>query len=146
MNTIARLAGALSALLLSAAASAAPGLEGRWITASGNLEVDIAPCGPAWCGTVSRVLGNRSMTPGGGAMKPVDTRPPLGMTVLHDLVPDEKAPDGTPTRWAGQLYNRENGKTYPCHVTTTGDSLQVRVSTDLPGFDGTQVWPRAAAR
>jgi len=147
MNTTACFAGALSALLLTTAACAAtPALEGRWITPSGNLEVEIAPCGPAWCGKVTRVLGNRSMTPGGGEMKPVDTRPALGMTVLHDFVPDATGDDGIPVHWAGHLYNRENGKMYRCHITTDGEALQVQAFEDLTAPGKTLVWPRAASR
>ena len=146
MNTTARLAGALSALLLTATAWAAPGLEGRWITASGNLEVEIAPCGAALCGTVTRVLGNRSMTPGGGEMKSVDPRPALGMTVLHDLVRDDTAPEVGPARWTGRLYNREDGKTYHCLVTPDGDTLQLRVHESQPALGKTHIWPRATPR
>src|SRR5262245_11573790 len=95
---------------------------GRWLTASGNLEVEVAPCGQALCGTVVRVLGNRSMSAGGGEMTPADTRDPMGMQILIDFVPTEfretPASDGgaaksrIPTRWNGQIYNRENAKTY----------------------------------
>ena len=55
-----------------AAVAPAPGTAhpkaplGRWITESGNLEVNIAPCNPAGgnalCGKVVRVLANRSMS------------------------------------------------------------------------------------
>jgi hypothetical protein len=35
---------------------------GRWLTESGNLEVVVAPCAADLCGTVARVLANRSMS------------------------------------------------------------------------------------
>ena len=57
--------GALVSLLLCVLASTAYGQTGRWITASGNLEIEIAPCGQALCGTVVRVLANNSMSSSG---------------------------------------------------------------------------------
>lgn len=145
------------ALLAPGPAAASPAdLRGRWITASGNLEVEIAPCGePArLCGTVTRVLGNRSMAPGGGDMQPVDARPALGLRILDALVPedgDERAsPPLPPTRWRGTLYNRENGKTYRCtlQVSSTHNAageLLLRAYVGLPLFGQSQTWQRAPA-
>ena len=120
-----------------------PDPKGRWITASGNLEVDIAPCGQALCGTVTKVLANRSMSREGEDMKPVDTRPALGMKILIDL--KQEASDGSePARWSGQIYNRENGKTYRCLMSLDASGgLVLRPYVGLPLFGRTQVWRRA---
>ena len=150
---------ALAAVLMLTAAfavqaqssSAATDPRGRWITANGNLEVELAPCGTALCGTVTKVLGNRSMAPGGGDMQPADGRPALGMTLLKDFMPvDATDPSRPPTEWAGQIYNRENGKTYSCNmsVSTTGNpagELLLRAYVGLPLFGKTQRWVRAAS-
>jgi uncharacterized protein (DUF2147 family) len=149
---------ALAAVLMLTAAfaaqaqsSAATDPRGRWITANGNLEVELAPCGTALCGTVTKVLGNRSMAPGGGDMQPADGRPALGMTLLKDFTPvDTTDPSQPPTEWAGQIYNRENGKTYSCNmsVSTTGNpagELLLRAYVGLPLFGKTQRWVRAAS-
>ncbi|HEY2255460.1 MAG TPA: DUF2147 domain-containing protein [Variovorax sp.] len=122
--------------------------RGRWITASGNLEVEIAPCGDALCGTVTRVLANRSMEGGGAPMQPVDTRPALGMTLLRDFRP--AGVDQPPTQWAGELYNRENGTTYSCNMSmdSAGQApgeLVLHPYVGLPLFGKTQRWLRAAA-
>ncbi|AMP07569.1 DUF2147 domain-containing protein [Collimonas pratensis] len=63
---------------------------GKWVTESGNLEVDIAPCGAALCGSVSRVISNRSMSPGGEAPK-ADALPLAGLKSLSDFSPTAKA-------------------------------------------------------
>lgn len=42
----------LLAMMLSVAADAAP-IEGRWKNPSGSVTVAIAPCGEAYCGTVT---------------------------------------------------------------------------------------------
>ena len=132
--------------------SAASDPRGRWITANGNLEVEVAPCGAALCGTVTKVLGNRSMAPGGGDMQAADKRPALGMTLLKDFAPVDATADPArpPTEWAGQIYNRENGKTYRCNmsVSTAGNAageLLLHAYVGLPLFGRTQRWVRVAS-
>jgi uncharacterized protein (DUF2147 family) len=121
--------------------------RGRWITQSGNLEVEIAPCGAALCGTVTKVLANNSMSRSGEPMTPADPRPALGMKLLIDLAPDEgETPAST---WRGQVYNRENAKTYRCRVQVEAApgaqaELLVRGYVGLPLFGQTQRWRRAA--
>lgn len=149
---------AFAAVLLSATAfaaqaqpSSASDPRGRWVTANGNLEVEVAPCGAALCGTVTKVLGNRSMAPGGGDMQATDKRPALGMTLLKDFAPVDAAdPARPPTQWAGQIYNRENGKLYSCNmsVSTAGNAageLLLHAYVGLPLFGKTQRWVRVAS-
>ncbi len=122
---------------------------GRWVTASGNLEVEIAPCGDRLCGTVVRVLANRSMSKPGETMAPVDAlqtqlgkgtdRSPLGMQILTDFTPSG---DG---EWEGHIYNREDGKTYSCFMELLEpNQLKVRPYKYVHLFGKTQVWHRVA--
>lgn len=112
---------------------------GRWVTESGNLEVEIAPCGDALCGTVVRVIANRSMGVPGSDMDPVDKRPALGMKILTDLQP---AGDNV---LKGAIYNRENAKTYSVLLTMDGvQQMFVKAYVGLPLFGKTQLWRRAA--
>ena len=142
------------ALSLAPAASLAgsePGAQsplGRWITASGNLEVELAPCGNALCGTVVRVLANRSMSRAGEEMKPADPRDPMGMRILADFVPSEYEDVGgtrAPVAWKGQIYNREDAKTYSCtmRIGESGELL-LRGYVGLPWFGRTSAWTRPA--
>ena len=125
---------------------------GRWITESGNLEVDVAPCnGPTasggsrtgsttLCGKVVRVLANRSMSAPGTDMAVADARPALGMTLLSALR-DTGGGD-----YQGEIYNRENAKTYRATLTPAEpDQLLVRAYVGIPLFGKTQVWRRPAA-
>lgn len=129
--------------LLSAAATAQEPPQGRWITASGNLEVEIGACGNALCGTVTKVLANRSMSREGEEMKAVDTRPAMGMKILQNFTP-ETVENDRPTRWEGEIYNRENGKTYSCLMSLNSDgALVLRPYVGLPLFGKTQVWQRS---
>jgi len=130
------------ALSFALAVADAPGAEppnalGHWITGTGNYDVEIAPCGSALCGTIVKVLGNRSMSDPNVAVDSPDPRPALGMKILTDLVPSG------PDAWAGSVYNRENGKTYSCVVTllASGD-LSVRGYVALPIFGRTSLWHR----
>jgi uncharacterized protein (DUF2147 family) len=128
--------GFLILIAMSAAAPAwagPPGPLGRWITASGNVEVTVHPCGPALCGAVSRVFANNSMEHPGPASSPPAT---IGLQIMSDFRPDS---DG----WTGKLFNRENGDTYDCHVTVQGpNSLVVHAYVLLPLFGKTQIWRR----
>jgi len=124
--------------------------RGRWLTASGNLEVDIGPCGEALCGTVTKVVANHSMSRPGEAMQAADARPALGMRLLSDFVPSrhETRADGSSvtTEWQGRIYNRENAKTYDCRMSLDAQGgLVLRGYVGLPLFGQTQVWQRVAA-
>jgi uncharacterized protein (DUF2147 family) len=133
--------GALNSIAAEAQSAQRPAAVGRWLTESGNFEIDIAPCGEALCGSVARVLGNRSMSQPSVETKPVDAKPALGMKILSELVPTD---DG---EWQGQIYNRENGKTYDCRVSSPApNQLEIRAYKFLPIFGKTQVWTRVAAQ
>jgi len=137
MKTPSLLALLVSAVVALGAAAQTPTADprGRWLTASGNLEVDIAPCGAALCGTVTRVIANRSMSRDGD-MKPVDARPALGLRLMSDFVADGEG-------WHGSIYNREDGKTYRCHMSVnSAGQLVVHAYVGLPLFGKTQHWQR----
>lgn len=132
----------LSVLLAAAAGAAladngAP--TGRWLTESGNLEIDIAPCGAALCGSVVKVLAERAMSAPPGAA--ADARPALGMRLLRDLSP---AADGA---WVGTIYNRQNSTTYDCAIRLDEAAhLTVRIYQGTPQTGKTQYWQRVAAQ
>ncbi|MES2937527.1 MAG: DUF2147 domain-containing protein [Pseudomonadota bacterium] len=137
-------AAALAAFSIAGAQAAGPAPSaplGRWITESGNLEVELAPCGDALCGTVVRVLANRAMAgPPGQEMAPADARPALGMVILSQLRPSGEG------EYSGTIYNRENAKSYGARLTLAAPGeLLVRAYVGLPLFGKTQVWRRAAA-
>ncbi|HUA35743.1 MAG TPA: DUF2147 domain-containing protein [Candidatus Binataceae bacterium] len=109
--------------------------NGRWVTASGNLVIDIAPCGDALCGTAVRELANHSMSDTNAT---ISGPSPIGLKILRDFTPSS---DKT---WYGQIYNRENGKTYRCKMTVlSADELEIHPYVGIPLFGQTQVWHRA---
>lgn len=136
-------AAAAFAAPLQAQVQAATPESGRWLTESGNLEIDIAPCGQALCGTVARVIADRSMSRPDAAMQAADGPGPgrnaLGMKVLSEFTP---AGGG---EWKGRIYNRENGETYDCLIELLApDQLKVHAYKGNPAQGRTQVWRRVA--
>jgi len=121
--------------MLSAAAAAADHPPvGRWLTASGNVVVEIAPCGDRLCGKVVEIRANRSME---DSSKQVSMPPRLGMAILYDLVPTD---DG---EWQGHIFNRENGKTYDCLISSAGaGELKVRAYVFVSLIGRTQIWKK----
>jgi len=129
------IAAALGAWLLAGAAGAG-NLEGVWRTASGNLDVEIKPCGAALCGTVVRVLQNQSMAHPGTEMGNV---PGLGLVLLSNFLPSG---EGT---WAGFIYDREAAQTYRCNLSLDeGDRLVVHGYLGWPMLGRTQLWTRVS--
>lgn len=47
-------------------------------------------------------------------------RPVVGMRILHDMAPVANEP-----RWAGNIYNPEDGKHYAGSIAIKGDKLEV---------------------
>jgi uncharacterized protein (DUF2147 family) len=132
-------------LLAAGAARADAEPRGLWLTASGNLEVRIAPCGAALCGKVARVIANHSMSRPGEAMAEGAQPAQEGMDILSDFLPSarETAADGASvvTEWRGRIFNRENGKTYNALMSVgKGGELRLRGYVGLPLFGKTQVW------
>lgn len=142
-----RLSATLAIALVLAAAGAhaqspqaAPPEAGRWITENGNLEVDIASCGAALCGTIVRVISDRMMS-GPGSQAPAMAVPassPLGKKILIDLHP--VATGG----FQGHIYNRADNKTYNSLMALAGpDQLKLTIYKDTPAKGIVQIWQRA---
>ena len=136
-----------AALLAGAPAGAEADPRGLWLTASGNLEVRVEPCGAALCGSVARVIANRSMSRPGEAMAADALPAQPGLRILSDFTPSAR--DTTPeggsavTEWRGRIFNRENGKTYDCLMSLgPAGELRRRAYVGLPRFGRTQAWQR----
>ena len=118
---------------------AKPTEVGRWVTQSGNLEVDIAPCGAALCGTIVRVMQNHAMSGPETVSPSAPAFPsPVGKKILIDLRP---VPGGG---YLGHIFNRNDNKTYNSLVELAGPAqLQLTIYTDIPANAQVQTWQRA---
>jgi uncharacterized protein (DUF2147 family) len=108
------------AALLPWVANAAADPTGEWQVAKGYARIRIENCNNSFWGLVAW-----EQRPGGVDDKNPDAtkrgRPTLGMPVLLDMKPTDQ------NKWAGEIYNSEDGKTYSSHISLAGpDVLQVR--------------------
>jgi uncharacterized protein (DUF2147 family) len=111
-------------------------LGGAWTAQSGNVDIAILPCGEALCGDIVRVHANVSMADPG--KKAAGQPPSEGMRIFSGLRP------AGPSRWKGKIFNRENGNTYDCILTSLSPAeLEVRSYVVLESIGQTQVWKKA---
>ena len=111
-----RLSRSLALALLIAAplpglAQDATGLWRSEATEEGTIEVKIAPCGAALCGTILRA---RDLT---GAEQPY---PHSGKQMIWDMVADG------PGKWSGgQIWDPRNDRTFAAKMALSGNRLIV---------------------
>ena len=117
--------------------AAASRLMGHWLSASGNVEVEIGTCevnNPRLCGTITRVLANQSMSRPGLTMSNHDD---TGLRILSDFTPA-----GGDT-FQGSILNRETGKVYDCVIQPHGaEEMVVRPYVLVTLFGQSQTWHR----
>jgi uncharacterized protein (DUF2147 family) len=110
---------------------------GRWLTESGNLEVGVASCGAALCGTVVRVVANQPMSPNSQPATNAAASSALGLVILQDFKPSGD------DEWEGHIFNRDNGQTYSCIMRlAAADTLSIRPYKFIRLFGKTQLWHR----
>ena len=118
----------LLSLALPGAAQAqdATGLWRTEATGEGYLEVRIAPCGAALCGTILRARDLQGQE---------QSYPHVGRWMIRNM-----APDG-PGRWTdGDIWDPRNDRTFRSKMELSGNSLTV--SGCVLGFCQSQVWSR----
>jgi uncharacterized protein (DUF2147 family) len=144
------MAGRIAILALSLAAlgpafgAHASGIEGTWRSAAGTIDVRIAPCGPALCGTIARVVSDRSMSDPSVSMAGA---PGVGIVVLSNFLPAEGAEgaEGAVESFDGYLYDRENRKMYACVMSLEApDRLRIHAYVGVQLLGQTQTWTRVA--
>jgi uncharacterized protein (DUF2147 family) len=110
---------AVSLLSLSASAQKAEDAIGVWLNPENGSNVEFYRCGAGLCGKIVKVSDGqvRDTNNPNPAMR---ERPIIGLLIL------EGARQTGDNRWAGTLYNRENGKTYSGTVTVKSkDALEL---------------------
>lgn len=94
---------------------------GNWLTEGGS-QVRIASCGAALCGTLVSLREPNDRETGkpkvdrNNADNAKRTRPLLGIAIVLGMKPNG------PDKWAGHVYNAEDGKTYSGYLTLTSAS------------------------
>jgi uncharacterized protein (DUF2147 family) len=100
---------------------------GNWLTDGGKSRIKIADCGGALCGTIAWLKEpndpdtGKPKTDKNNSDAGKRNRPLIGVQIVLGMKP---AGEG---KWAGQVYNAEDGKTYSGNLTFTGgNSLQLQ--------------------
>jgi uncharacterized protein (DUF2147 family) len=111
-------AAAIAVAGISAASAADNGKpEGTWISADGGAKVRLASCGNGLCGKIVWLrerIDQATGKPKTDKHNPEETnrsRPMLGLQVISGMKPDGE------NRYAGQIYNADDGKTYRSKLT-----------------------------
>jgi uncharacterized protein (DUF2147 family) len=136
---------AVAAALIGAALlpSFAADPSGTWKTEEGRATVRMADCGGALCGTIVALkepndpqtgkpkLDKNNVDPGQRG------RPIIGIQIVSALTP------AGANKWAGQIYNPEDGKTYNANVLLR-DANTLNVQGCILGgiICKTQTWTR----
>jgi uncharacterized protein (DUF2147 family) len=103
-----------SALVPTRAANAAP-VEGIWQNRNGTMEVQVAPCGRAYCGTVVAARGAAIADAREGGLTRL-----VGATVLKDYA---QAADGS---WHGSVFVPKLGRHLSSKLTfVDADTVQI---------------------
>lgn len=111
---------------MAATAQDATGVWRTEATQEGYLEVRIAPCGAALCGTILRARDLQ------GREHPY---PHVGRWMIRNM-----APTG-PNSWGnGQIWNPRNDRTFRSRMELSGNNLAV--SGCVLGFCASQSWSR----
>ncbi|EAQ03402.1 hypothetical protein OB2597_02242 [Pseudooceanicola batsensis HTCC2597] len=104
---------ALAGLVLSAGAALADPVEGTWQTQVDDgayAHVRIAPCGPAYCGTMTRTFNSD------GEYK----SPNLGKQLVRDMKPVGGG------KYEGKVWRPSNDKIYFGKLELAGDRLKMK--------------------
>ncbi|WP_313801770.1 DUF2147 domain-containing protein [Sphingobium sp.] len=115
--------GYFSMLLLLAAGTSPPGVEGNWLTDDGKGVVQIAPCGAHMCGRIARVLDKGPGVPASDINNPdpkLRGQPILGLVTLSGFSRDGAV-------WKdGRAYDPKSGRSYRASLRLNPDgSLKV---------------------
>ncbi len=91
--------------------------NGTWLTEPGTSRIKISDCSDALCGTVvwlKEPIDPQTQKPYLDKLN-IDpskrSRPLIGVSIVLDM-----KPSGADS-WAGQVYNAEDGNTYPASIT-----------------------------
>jgi uncharacterized protein (DUF2147 family) len=122
-------------LTLASGPAVAGDPAGEWLVEDGTARIRIALCS----GSLWGVIGWEK-TPGTDTENPdpaKKTRPTLGIPILINMKPSG------PDKWAGQIYNAQNGKMYEASVSLESEkALKVRGCILGGLFCGGETWSR----
>ena len=117
---------------------------GMWLTQGGNSRIRIADCGGALCGTIVWLKEpndpetGKPKTDKNNSDAAKRSRPLMGVQIVLSMKPNGA------DKWAGQVYNAEDGKTYSGNLSYSGGNSLTLQGCALGGLvcKG-QTWTKA---
>lgn len=123
----------LALLGCAAAASAAP-IEGRWTNPKRNVIINVAPCGPAYCGKVAWANDKAKSTARKGG-----TQSLVGATLMTGFRPDGSG------AYKGRAFDPKRGLHGSATIRPVGtNGLEVRGCAFMGMLCRTQRWKRVS--
>ena len=108
-------------------------IEGRWRNPTGSVTIEVARCGPAWCGTVVAATAEARADAARGG-----TATLIGTQLLTGLKPAAKG------HWKGRLFVPDMNKRTHADIAPAGpDRLKVRGCLVGAMLCKSQLWSRA---
>jgi uncharacterized protein (DUF2147 family) len=107
----------IAAVLAASCGTAAADPVGTWQTENGRSRIRIAPCDGDLCGTIVWLKepndpeSGKPKTDRNNADSSKRGRPLIGVPIVLSMKPNGA------NKWAGQVYNAEDGKTYAGNIT-----------------------------
>jgi uncharacterized protein (DUF2147 family) len=135
---------AMLAVLLAAPMAHAQGAadpSGVWQTQAGDARVKISKCGGGICGVIVSLrepidpstgrpqVDNKNPNPA------LTTRPIIGLPLFSSMRP------AAGSKWAGQIYNADDGGTYASSISLAGPDT-LRVEGCVGALCGGETWTR----
>jgi uncharacterized protein (DUF2147 family) len=116
----------MAALIYPAPHSArAEEVTGTWIMDNGKITVRVAPCDRNLCGKI--VAMKKPLDKKGNPKRDKHNpnpalrgRPVIGLTIMAGMKPDGER------RWAGEIYNPDDGNTYNSYMTLGEGRMKVK--------------------
>jgi uncharacterized protein (DUF2147 family) len=143
--SLAFLASASLAASPLAAQAAGEGVSGLWLTEKGDARIQVSQCGNALCGKVAWLRDaidpdtGRPQTDSKNPNASLAARPMVGIQLFLGMKP------AGPGRWAGHIYNADDGGVYEGKLSLTGPGT-LRVEGCLGALCGGETWTRVGKR
>ncbi len=122
------------ALTLVSAGAFAEDIAGKWLTESGDAQVEIFQEGNVFNGKIVWLAKGPETLDSHNTDKSLRSRKLMGVHLLSGLKKNGSKWEG------GKIYNPKNGKTYKCSMWLEGKELKVRGHLGI--FHETQTWKR----
>ena len=135
----------LAALLAGTAtkSEAAGGPYGIWLTQAGDAKVRISKCGRGICGVVVWLKDPIDPATGKPQIDDKNPDPSLARRPIIGLALFRGMRATGPNKWAGQIYNADDGRSYASNISVSGPDA-LRVEGCVGPLCGGETWSRSA--